>query len=215
MAITNREGPGITVPSHTGEVRDDPVQQGKFGTRTRQDDSRGVRAGGAHFREHDARRYRPRRADLHRHRSLNDTFADTGNAIRSNSIYQNEDLCIDLHQDGPTANDPKDPDAGENDLQNKPAVTSAVTANGTTTVKGKLNSTPDETFQIEFFTSPSGDEGKKLLDQRFVTTNANGDATYVFATSKGLAAGQRITATATDAGRNTSEFSAPRTVVAR
>ncbi len=148
-------------------------------------------------------------------RSLNSIFADSGNAIRSNSIYQNEDLGIDLHQDGPTANDPKDPDAGENDLQNKPAVTSAVTANGTTTVRGKLNSTPDETFQIEFFTSPSGDEGKKLLDQRFVTTNANGDATYIFTTSKALAAGQRITATATDAGRNTSEFSAPRTVVAK
>ena len=148
-------------------------------------------------------------------RSVNTIFADSGNAIRSNSIYQNEDLGIDLHQDGPTANDPGDPDAGENDLQNKPAVTSAVTANGTTTVKGKLNSTPDETFQIEFFSNPSGDEGKKLLDQRFVTTNANGDATYIFTTSKALAAGQRITATATDAGRNTSEFSAPRTVVAR
>ncbi len=90
-----------------------------------------------------------------------------------------------------------------------------MTANGTTTVRGKLNSTPDETFQIEFFSNPSGDEGKKLLDQRFVTTNANGDAAYVFTTSKALAAGQRITATATDAGRNTSEFSAPRTVVAK
>ncbi len=90
-----------------------------------------------------------------------------------------------------------------------------MTANGTTTVRGQLNSTPDETFQIEFFTSPSGDEGNKLLDQRFVTTNANGDAAYIFTPSKALAAGQRITATATDAGRNTSEFSAPRTVVAK
>ncbi len=48
-----------------------------------------------------------------------------------------------------------------------------------------------------------------------MTTNANGDAAYIFTTSKALAAGQRITATPTDAGRNTSEFSAPRTVVAK
>jgi hypothetical protein len=50
--------------------------------------------------------------------SLNNTFADTGNAIRTNSIYSNEDLGSDLHQDDPTANDPGDLDTGENDLQN-------------------------------------------------------------------------------------------------
>ena len=51
-------------------------------------------------------------------RSLNNTFADTGNAIRTNSIYSNEDLGTDLHQDDPTANDTGDFDTGENDLQN-------------------------------------------------------------------------------------------------
>jgi hypothetical protein len=148
-------------------------------------------------------------------RSLNNTFADTGNAILTNSIYSNEDLGIDLHQDGPTANDPGDPDSGENDLQNRPALTSAVTSGGGSNVKGRLNSTPDKTFLIEFYSNPSGDEGKKVLGQKAVTTNADGLASFAFAPSQAVPAGQRITATATDAGRNTSEFSAPRTVVAK
>ena len=93
-------------------------------------------------------------------RSLNNTFADTGNAILTNSIYSNEDLGIDLHQDGPTANDPGDPDTGENDLQNRPALISAVTSGGGSTGKGRLNSTPNENFLIEFYANPSADEGK-------------------------------------------------------
>ncbi len=147
-------------------------------------------------------------------RSLNNTFADTGNAIRSNSIYSNGDLGIDLRQDGPTANDPKDPDIGENDLQNKPTLTSAATSGGATTVRGKLNSTPGKLFVVEFFSNPSGaDEGKTLLGQKAVTTNADGKAT--FTSSQAVPAGENVTATATDRGRNTSEFSAPRTVTAQ
>jgi hypothetical protein len=149
-------------------------------------------------------------------RSLNNTFANTGNAIRTNSIDSNDDLGIDLHQDGPTANDPGDLDTGENDPQNRPALTSAVTSGGASTVKGKLNSTtPNKTFLIEFYSNPSGEEGKKVLGQKAVTTNADGIATFSFAPSQALPAGQRVTATATDAGRNTSEFSAPRTVVSK
>lgn len=90
-----------------------------------------------------------------------------------------------------------------------------MTSGGASTVKGRLNSTPNKTFLIEFYSDPSGDEGKKVLGQKAVTTNADGLATFPFAPSKAVPAGQRITATATDAGRNTSEFSAPRTVVAK
>jgi hypothetical protein len=81
--------------------------------------------------------------------------------------------------------------------------------------QGRLNSTPNKTFLIEFYSNPSGDEGKKVLGQKAVTTNADGLANFAFAPSQAVPAGQRITATATDAGRNTSEFSAPRNVVAR
>jgi hypothetical protein len=148
-------------------------------------------------------------------RSGNNIFPDSGNAIRFNSIFANGDLGIDLRQDGPTANDPKDSDTGENDLQNKPVVTSAKTGGGKTTIKGKLNSTPNKTFLIEFFSNPSGEnEGKSSLGQKLVTTNADGIAGFTFAPSQAVPVGQRITATATDSGRNTSEFSAPRAVVA-
>lgn len=148
-------------------------------------------------------------------RSLNNTFADTGNAIRSNSIVSNEELGIDLHQDGPTANDPKDPDTGENGQQNKPNLTSAVDSGGKTTVRGRLNSTPNETFMIEFFSNPLGEEGKRFLEQKAVTTNADGLASFAFAPTQAVPAGHGMTATATDTGHNTLEFSAPRAVVSR
>ncbi len=152
-------------------------------------------------------------------RSGNNIFADSGNSIRSNSIFSNGGLGIDLiggteNAAGATANDPGDVDTGPNDLQNKPALTSAVSSGGNTTVKGKLDSTPNKTFLVEFFSNAAGNEGRKLLGQKTVTTNASGVATYTFTVAQAVPAGQGITATATDQGRNTSEFSAPRAVVA-
>ena len=51
----------------------------------------------------------------------------TGNLIRGNSVVNNTALGIDLGGDGVTPNDPGDPDAGPNDLQNFPVLTSAFT----------------------------------------------------------------------------------------
>lgn len=149
-------------------------------------------------------------------RSGNNIFADVGNSIRFNSIFANGDLGIDLRQDGPTPNDPQDPDTGENNLQNKPALASATNgANGKTTIKGKLNSTPNQRVLIEFFANPPGEnEGKTRLGQKLVTTDANGVVKFAFVPSQAVPTKQRITATATDSGRNTSEFSGPRVVVA-
>ena len=90
-----------------------------------------------------------------------------------------------------------------------------MTSGGASTVKGRLNSTPNKTFLIEFYSNLPDDEGKKVLGQKALTTNADGLANFTFAPSQAVPAGQGITATATDAGRNTSEFSAPRTVVAK
>jgi hypothetical protein len=98
----------------------------------------------------------------------------SGNRILRNSIFSNAGLGIDLNEDGPTANDTQDPDTGPNDLQNKPTLTSATTSEGTTTARGTINSTPNATFVIRYFSDPSGDEGKTLIGQKIVTTNANG-----------------------------------------
>ena len=142
----------------------------------------------------------------------------TGNRILSNSIFANGLLGIDLYDDGPTANDPGDADTGPNNLQNKPVLSSSrKSATGTTTVKGNLNSTPDKTFNLQFFSNPSGtDEGKTLLGSKSVTTNGSGNVSFTFSTQKAIRLGQNITATATNTSTgDTSEFSAPRKVVAQ
>jgi titin len=140
----------------------------------------------------------------------------TGNRILSNSIYANGDLGIDLGDDGLTANDPGDADTGANYLQNFPLLSSArKNASGTTTVRGKLNSTPEKTFRVQLFSNPKGtNEGKTLLGSQLVSTDGSGDATFAFSTKKPIRVGQNITATATGPGGNTSEFSAPKQVVA-
>ena len=140
-----------------------------------------------------------------------------GNRILRNSIYSNEDLGIDLGSaafgDGVTPNDPKDPDTGANALQNFPVLTSVAHSRGQTTIKGKLNSKPDNTFTIQFFSNPSGNEGKKYLGAKSnVTTNANGNVSFEFRPAQSVPAGQTVAATATDSGGSTSELSAPRSV---
>lgn len=70
----------------------------------------------------------------------------TGNSILRNSIFSNAGLGIDLGANGRTANDPGDADTGPNNLQNFPVLTSAETVGATTTIKGRLNSTPPRSF---------------------------------------------------------------------
>ena len=143
----------------------------------------------------------------------------TGNRISANPIFSNGELGINLrggteNAAGATANDSGDKDTGANDLQNKPVVTSAKTVGGITTIQAKLNSTSSDPFVVEFFSSPSGNEGQKFLGNKAVSTNSNGNVTFSFVPSQAVAVGQRITATATNVVEaNTSEFSAPRTMV--
>ena len=87
-------------------------------------------------------------------------------------------------------------------------------ATGTTTVRARLDSTPNATFTVQFFSNPAGtEEGKKLIGQKSVTTDANGDAAFTFTTKQKVSVGQAITATATGTF-GTSEFSTPKQVVA-
>ncbi len=143
----------------------------------------------------------------------------TGNLILSNSIHTNGadgiDLYTDLGDDGATPNDPKDLDTGANNLQNKPILTSATTSGGKTTIEGKLNSTPKRGFRIQFFSNPAGDEGKKFVGEKYVTTDASGNASFSLVVQKApVPVSHNVTATAT--GREgTSEFSAPKSLTRR
>ena len=142
------------------------------------------------------------------------------NRFRRNAIYANGGLGINLTPrpfgtiDGPTPNDPGDADEGANKLQNYPVLGSACTLGGTTTVSGTLNSTANAAFEIDLYANqavdPSGfGEGQRFLMTLSVQTDASGNAGFSVTLPAPLPTGEQVTATATDADGNTSEFSAP------
>jgi len=135
--------------------------------------------------------------------------AGTANVISGNSIFDNTGLGIDLNDDGVTANDPDDPDAGPNNLQNFPVIT-AVSG---PVVTGTLDSLPDTAFDIEFFGNTACDtstygEGEFLLGSGTTTTDSNGDAAFSLALTTAAPPGSYVAATATNPDGDTSEFSA-------
>ena len=135
----------------------------------------------------------------------------TGHAIVGNSIFSNGELGINLGPFAVTVNDAGDGDAGANNLQNYPVLAAAPGG-----VQGTFNSTPNGTFTIHYYGNtacdPSGNgEGQTFLGGVSVTTDANGNATLPLFTA---AAGLIVTATATSATNDTSEFSACVTVPA-
>jgi len=135
------------------------------------------------------------------------------NAILGNSIFDQGGLGIDLGGDGVTANDHCDTDTGANDLQNYPVITSASFSGGMVTISGTLDSTPNTTFHLEFFSNavcdPSGfGQGQTFLGSTTVMTDGSCSASFgplMFAVPNGQ---HFVTATATDPNGNTSEFSA-------
>ena len=138
-------------------------------------------------------------------------ISSVGNAVRSNSIYSNGGLGIDLRIDGVTANDQCDPDSGANDLQNFPTLVFRGFASGVPNVQITLNSTANTEFAVDFFASPTCDpsglgEGQTFLRSVTLTT----DASCLGSTQVLLpgAAGEFVTATATNPTGGTSEFSA-------
>lgn len=153
--------------------------------------------------------------------NVSSTLDDQGNAnvqnqISQNSIHDNTKLGIDLGNDGVTVNDPGDGDKGGNLQQNYPLITSAVTASGTTTVKGSMASAPNKDYTLEFFSSPlpspsNFGEGAAFIGSVIVHTNGSGNASFSFVPASPVTGGQVITATATDflgpEAHDTSEFS--------
>lgn len=138
-----------------------------------------------------------------------------GISILGNSIFANRGLGIDLGGapdtgggDGPTKNDLGDGDAGPNNLQNFPVLTSTHSSPGSMNVVGTLNSLPSTSYRLEFFGNTTLDpslygEGRTYLGFTNVTTDPIGNAAF----DAPVAPAAHVTATATDPAGNTSEFS--------
>lgn len=140
------------------------------------------------------------------------------NSVLGNSIYSNGGLGIDIFGGGVTVNDLNDTDAGTNDIQNFPVITSGTTSGSTTTIQGTLNSTANSTFRVELFASVAADgsgfgEGQTYLGFVTVTTNASSTGSFSFTPTVTVPVGQFITGTATGPNGSTSELSAVRVVV--
>jgi parallel beta-helix repeat protein len=132
----------------------------------------------------------------------------TGNAVRGNAIALNGFAGIDLAPAGPNPNDPGDSDGGPNLGQNTPELNSVLVGNGTTSITGTLQSAASQQYTVDFYASRDCDplEGGQYLGSLDATTDAAGEASFA-ASLPLIAFGPAITATATDAVGNTSEFS--------
>jgi hypothetical protein len=144
-------------------------------------------------------------------------------SIRGNSIFSNGRLGIDLLNNfdptsGVTNNDACDIDSGPNNQQNFPIINSAIKSGNNLLIEGTLDSVASSTFTLDFYANDSCDasgngEGKTYLGSANVMTGANCIADFTGANHitltppSQISSGQRVTATATDANGNTSEFS--------
>jgi titin len=134
------------------------------------------------------------------------------NRVSGNAIFSNGELGIDLNADGVTPNDPGDVDAGPNGLQNFPVLRIAQLTPLGLRVAGSIDTPAPQTILIELFAnrvpSPGGDpsgygEGAEFLGT--ATPGADGGFSVNLPSVPG---GTLISATATDAAGNTSEFAA-------
>jgi GEVED domain/Right handed beta helix region len=141
-------------------------------------------------------------------------LSGTNNVIRGNQIHLNDGIGIDLGNNNVTANDPGDADSGANQLQNFPVLTSGQIEPGRTRIAGILNSRASSSVVIDFYSSPAPDrsgsgEGDQYLGSHEVITDASGNASFE-ALLNVQASSRHLSATATDAAGNTSEFSTNR-----
>ncbi|MEZ5658199.1 MAG: DUF4347 domain-containing protein [Burkholderiaceae bacterium] len=129
------------------------------------------------------------------------------NSFIGNIIHSNTGREIDLNDDGLTPNDNNDLDAGPNDLQNFPVLTSAVITGGNIVLAGTLDTdNPSSQYRIEFYGVPAGDEeingyggGNILLGSTQIATDASGDAAFslVSVPVGAMAPGDSVSAVAT------------------
>ncbi len=138
--------------------------------------------------------------------------AAAGHSILGNSIFANGSLGIDLGSDGVTANDAGDGDAGPNNRQNFPVLTSAQAVSSTqVTIVGAFNSTANSYFRVEFFAGTTADgsgygQGQRYLGFANVATDGSGNAAINATLTAAVAPGELITATATRSDDTFSTF---------
>ena len=140
--------------------------------------------------------------------------APTGVSIRSNQIYNNLSIGIDLGSDGLTPNHSGGPTSGQpNGLLNAPVLTAVTSDGNTTSITGSYNGAASTNYTLQFFTSPfasftSRGDGLTYLGETTITTDSSGNASYVAGMPKPVGAGKPVSAIAIDPAGNTSEFSA-------
>jgi PKD repeat protein len=144
--------------------------------------------------------------------------SSVGNLFNALYVYgARTAMAIDLAQDGITANDAGDADAGPNNRQNFPLL-GWVSADGRS-VSGTLNGAPSRTYLLQFYATDAPGLGWYGLMQHFigyleVTIDAEGNAPFTFA-PPGPLGGPYVSAFATDRTTNdTSELSPCASVVA-
>jgi hypothetical protein len=140
---------------------------------------------------------------------------DLGNVLAANSIYSNGLIGIDLTNtinvggvngkgDGKTDNTDDGP-------TNFPSLTAATTSAVGTIVAGTLNGTPNTSFRVELFDSPTCDnggfgEGRGFIGGFDIGTNATGDVSFTYTVAT-IPNGHVVTATSSNPLQQTSEFS--------
>ncbi len=141
-------------------------------------------------------------------RAAADNSIAFGVRILGNSFFRNDGPAIDLDFNGITKNDGAlDADGGSNHHQNFPGIKSARNVGTKTVVRGVMLGEALSTFQIRLFVDVYNErEGKKFLKTITVNTDAAGKANWSTKVPK-LAAGKKITATATNLTRTPAETS--------
>ena len=133
---------------------------------------------------------------------------DDYNTITRNSIYNNSQMGIDLGPSfGVSWNDSGDTDTGANQGLNYPVITSASTVQAKGTACGEAAVPKPCTIEI-FKASPlaSDRSGGQFGQGRTFVASGSSNGSFTIALS-GVSVGDYLTATATDAQGNTSEFS--------
>lgn len=146
----------------------------------------------------------------------------TGHTIRGNSIAFNAVLGVNLDGDGATPNDPDDADAGPNNLQNTPVFDPAQTtfdaSTGTVELRYRVDCTPANCdygtsgLRIDVYRTPDDGtaQGQVFLGSLFypeANAGAFVDASLSPPSGVTVTETDEITAIATDASGNSSEFS--------